>query len=263
MTEGQPVQNIPADTAHPMRTELRRAIELKPDFPESYYLLAFVNLVTGEQLDESIGLIKRAVALSPGSEQFSLVLGQLYLRKQDFDEARKAVEPLAANGSDPRIQAHAKNLLASISTIQEQIEHFRSARNQPTGDSAERPMLREAVTTVETAHDPAFYLREALRKPAEGETQVEGMLVRIDCDAKGITFVVKVGDRLLRLKAESFEEMDITTFSPDVAGEITCGPRKPENNVVICYVPNGDANAKSDGTIRSLEFVPKDFKLKA
>ncbi len=264
MTEGQPVQSFPADAAHTMRTELRRAIELKPDFPESYHLLAFINLVTGEQLDESIGLIKRAVALSPGSEQFSLVLGQLYLRKQDFDGARKAIEPLAANGSDPRMRETAKSLLASISTIQEQIERFRAARNQRDGDSAERPMLRESVATADTpeTHDPMFYLREALRKPADGETQVEGMLVRIDCDAKGITFIVKVGDRLLKLKAESFEEMDITTFSPDVAGEITCGPRKPENIVVICYVPNTDARAKTDGTIRSLEFVPKEFKLK-
>ncbi|HET6891174.1 MAG TPA: tetratricopeptide repeat protein [Pyrinomonadaceae bacterium] len=265
MSEGQPVYGIPAETAQTMRTELHRAIELKPDFPESYHLLAFVNLVTGEELDESIALIKRAVALSPGSEQFSLVLGQLYLRKQDVNEARKAIEPLAKNGSEPRIRENAKNLLASISTFQEQLERFRATGSQRPGDSAERPMLRETGPTTQAPeiHDPAFYLREALRKPADGETQIEGMLVRLDCDAKGITFVVKVGDGLLRLHAKNFEEMDITTFSPDIVGEISCGPRKPENNVVICYLPNNDAKAKTDGTIRSLEFVPKEFKLKS
>ena len=42
-----------------MRAELRKAIELSPTFPESYSLLAFVNLVTGEQLDESIAMLKR------------------------------------------------------------------------------------------------------------------------------------------------------------------------------------------------------------
>ncbi len=61
MTEGQPVHDFPAETARRMRAELAKAIELKPDFPESYHLLAFVNLVTGQQLDESIGLIKRAI----------------------------------------------------------------------------------------------------------------------------------------------------------------------------------------------------------
>lgn len=253
MTEGQPVHGIPADAAQLMRNELKKAIALKADFPEPYHLLAFINLVTGEQLDESIDLIKKAVALSPGSEQFSLVLAQLYLRKEDFDAAKKTVEPLAEKGADPQIRAASKNLLASISTFQEHVSRYRAGNNSP--------MIVESGALVPEVKDPAHYLREALRKPAEGETQVEGTLVRLDCDAKGITFVVKVGERLLRLHAESFEQLDITTFSSDVAGEITCGPRKPENTVVVCYVPASDAR-KVDGTIKSLEFVPQDFKLK-
>ena len=253
MTEGQPVHGIPADAAQLMRNELKKAIALKADFPEPYHLLAFINLVTGEQLDESIDLIKKAVALSPGSEQFSLVLAQLYLRKEDFDAAKKTVEPLAEKGADPQIRAASKNLLASISTFQEHVSRYRAGNNSP--------MIVESGALVPEVKDPAHYLREALRKPAEGETQVEGTLVRLDCDAKGITFVVKVGERLLRLHAESFEQLDITTFSSDVAGEITCGPRKPENTVVVCYVPASDAR-KVDGTIKSLEFVPGDFKLK-
>ncbi len=88
------------------------------------------------------------------------------------------------------------------------------------------------------------------------------MLVRIDCAAKSIIFTLKSGDGLLRLKTASFEEMDITTFASDVAGEITCGVRKPENAVVVCYLPGRDVRAKTEGTIRSLEFVPNDFKLK-
>lgn len=253
MTEGQPVHGIPADAAQLMRNELKKAIALKADFPEPYHLLAFINLVTGEQLDESIDLIKKAVALSPGSEQFSLVLAQLYLRKEDFDAAKKTVEPLAEKGADPQIRAASKNLLASISTFQEHVSRYRAGNNSP--------MIVESGALVPEVKDPAHYLREALRKPAEGETQVEGTLVRLDCDAKGITFVVKVGERLLKLHAESFEQLDITTFSSDVAGEITCGPRKPENTVVVCYVPASDAR-KVDGTIKSLEFVPGDFKLK-
>ena len=55
--------------------------------------------------------------------------------------------------------------------------------------------------------------------------------------------------------------MDITAFTPDVAGEIRCGPRKPENPVVITYVPARDSR-KVDGEVAALEFVPKDFVLK-
>ncbi|HKY27660.1 MAG TPA: tetratricopeptide repeat protein, partial [Pyrinomonadaceae bacterium] len=169
MTEGQPVHGIPADAAQLMRNELKKAIGLKPDFPEPYHLLAFINLVTGEQLDESIDLIKKAVALSPGSEQFLLVLGQLYLRKEDFDAAKKTVEALAEKGADPQIRATAKSLLSSIASFQEHVSRYRAQRDAP--------MIVESGALVPEIKDPAHYLREALRKPAEGETQIEGTLV--------------------------------------------------------------------------------------
>jgi hypothetical protein len=91
---------------------------------------------------------------------------------------------------------------------------------------------------------------------------VAATLVRIDCNAGGITFTIKVGEQLVKLKSASFDQVEITTFSPEVAGEISCGPRKPQNPVVVVYVPRSDPRAKTDGTIRSLEFVPKDFVLK-
>ncbi|MFN2511000.1 MAG: tetratricopeptide repeat protein [Pyrinomonadaceae bacterium] len=254
VTEGQPVHDFPADTARKMRAELARAIELNPDFPESYHLLAFVNLVTGQQLDESIELIKRAVALSPGSEEFLVVLAQLYTRKQDIEGARGVLAPLAATGADPQIRARARSMLASISSMQEAMARFRPGREEREADVSV-DMQTDANT------DPTSHLRDALRKPEAGEKQVQGMLVRIDCDAKGIIFTLKSGDGLLRLKTASFEELDITTFAPEVAGEITCGARKPENAVVVSYFPGTDARAKTGGTIRSLEFVPGDFRL--
>jgi tetratricopeptide (TPR) repeat protein len=256
MTEGQLVHSFPAETVRKMRAELARAIELKPDFPESYHLLAFVNLVTGDQLDESIVMIKRAVALSPGSEEFLFVLTQLYIRKQDLEGARRVIEPLAAHGADPQIRARAGSLLASISSMQEAMARFRAGKEERAGD-----VVVDLQTNEVTNTDPTSYLRDALRKPEAGERQVQGMLVRIDCDVKGIIFTVRSGDGLLRLKTARFEEMDITTFAPDVAGEITCGVRKPENAVVVSYLPGSDVRAKTGGTIRSLEFVPNDFKL--
>lgn len=145
--------------------------------------------------------------------------------------------------------------MASISARKEALAQFRASRDERAGDSVVQ--MQTAVNS-----DPASYLRDALRKPEEGETQVQAMLVRIDCDEKGILFTLKSGVGLLRLRTASFEEIDITTFAPDVAGEITCGVRKPENPVVVSYLASVDARAKTDGTIRSLEFVPADFKLK-
>ena len=68
---------------------------------------------------------------------------------------------------------------------------------------------------------------------------------------------------MLKLRAANFDSVDLTSFSPDAGGEISCGQRKSESSVVVCYVASTDARTKVDGTLRSIEFVPKDFQLKA
>jgi tetratricopeptide (TPR) repeat protein len=264
--EGQPVSGFPQEVIQTMRSHLSRAIELKPDFPESYHLLAFVNLVSGEQLDESIKLIRRALALSPGNENFSFVLAQLYLRKQDLIQARKVVEPLAAKASDPQMRANAESLLKVIIVNEEQADRRRAFNENPARNADSMGPSKASETsppppTVETT-DPAWYLREALRQPEAGETHTQGTLLRIECDARGVTFVINVGDKTLRLKNRDFDSISITTYTPDVAGEIDCSTKKAETNVVIAYVPSADAKAKIDGELRAVEFVPKDFKLK-
>ena len=76
-------------------------------------------------------------------------------------------------------------------------------------------------------------------------------------------FVVKVGGRLLNVKTDSFADIDISSYAASAGGEITCGLRKPEDNVVVDYVPAADSRAKINGVVKSIEFVPNDFKLKA
>jgi tetratricopeptide (TPR) repeat protein len=257
MADGQTTDSFPPAVVKTMRAELVKAIELKPDFPESYHLLAFVNLVTGEQVDESIAMIKRAVALAPAREEFLFVLAQLYIRKRDIEGARRLIEPLVTNGADPALRPRAAALLAKITSMQKAIEEFRAA-----GEDRASDIVVKAETVVEPNSDPDSPLRDALKRPEADETRVQGILVRIDCDARGIVFVVQADIGLLRLRTSSFQEVDITTYASEVAGEITCGPRKPENAVVVCYRAANNARAGNRGTIRSLEFVPKDFKLK-
>lgn len=248
------------ETAAKMRAELKRAIELRPDFPESYSLLAFLNLVTGAQLDESVELLKHALAISPGRNDLVFMLAQVFMRKEDYKTARQLLEKLSGNNADAQVRHQAEALLAHIASIEEQIARFRAAGNEQRVGSPGRAWLQE--TEIIENPDPSSLLREALRKPRAGEMQVQGILARIDCDAKGIVFIVKVGNRLLRVKTDSFANMNITSFAASAGGEITCGLRKPEDDVVVNYVPAADARAKIDGVAKSIEFVPNDFKLK-
>jgi tetratricopeptide (TPR) repeat protein len=275
MNERNIVSDYTPEVTSEMRAELKRAIELSPTFPESYHLLAFINLVKNEQIDESIALLKRGMALSPGREEFSFMLAQLYMRKQDFKSARQVLEPLAhGNSADQLMRANAQSLLDSMTRIEDQMARFKERQNEMSGggngdgqlprltrrgDPASAPPQKEDETE-ETLSQAGFEL--PIRKPAAGEEQIMGLLMRIDCDAKGATFVVKVGDQLIKLHAPNFDGIQFTTYTPDVSGAISCGPRKQANKVVITYRPTKDGRAKSNGDLIALDFVPKDFELK-
>lgn len=131
------------------------------------------------------------------------------------------------------------------------------------------PNLAVSFTSPQTTQiqnqqpsDQSKYLREVLRKPQQGETQQQGVLLRIDCDAKGIVFQVKVGEQLLKLRTPSFDDIELTTYDPNVNGQIKCGVRKAVEQVVVCFIPSADKKPTAQGVLKSIEFVPKDFKLK-
>ena len=233
-----------------MRAELKRSIELRPDYPESYGLLAFINLVAGTELNETITMVKKMLATSPGRNDLALTLAQLYMRTEDFKSSREILERLTQN---PQMRAQAQTMLASVVDYEEKLARYRASK-EARGN---------APNTDEILNDVVGGLNEALRQPAAGEKQVQGTLLRLECDAKGIMFVVQLADRVIKLRTSKFENIRITAFTADAGSEITCGPRKPVNPVVICYVPTTDPKARYDGDLRSVEFVPSDFKLQS
>lgn len=276
MGEGNVVSGFSAEAAKEMRSELKKAIQLSPTFPESYRLLAFVNLVRGEELDNSIALLRRGLALSPGKGELSFLLAQVYMRKDDYKTARQILEPLAreGGGGDPQLRANAQSLLESIARIEGQMSPNQERQSERGGDGSvssnsdgQPPRLRrrenasEEGATGETADRQTVY-NSMLRKPEAGEERVLGLLMRLDCDAKGVTFIIKVGERQLKLRAADFNNINFTTFNPDVSGEITCGERKPPTRAVLTFRPDTTAKAKFDGVPVSIEFVPADFELK-
>ncbi len=260
MDDDQRIMSYTDESAGIMRAELLKAIELKPDFAESYHLLAFVDLVTEHKLDEAVKLINKAIALSPGNEEYLFALTQIYLRKHDFAAATKTIEPLATNATDPRIRATAERLLQSVKSFQDTLARFERERQPGTS-----PSLREAREQADEDPtrqiNPHTYLEEALRKPNSGEIRVQGFLTRLDCSAKGIVFEIKGEKGVLRFSAQDFDGINITTFASEVRGELTCGARKGEDFVVVTYKPAKEAREKTEGTLVSIEFVPKDFKL--
>lgn len=254
------VMGMAPETAAIMRRELKRAIELRPDFLGSYSLLAFVNLVTETDLQQTLDMLKQVLAGSPHHTDLILMLAQLYLRKEDFKSARAAIDKLMIEG-DAEMQQRAQKLLNQLVAVEEQQARF---KKDMADEEARAPTSSGSgfETVIEHPFDPAAALRESLRKPLAGETQAQGTLTRIDCDARTITFVVKVGDRFLKLNTDTFGHANMVSFSEDAGRQITCGLRKLENNVVVDFVRNTDPRLKIDGVLKSVEFVPPEFVLK-
>jgi tetratricopeptide (TPR) repeat protein len=279
--EGQPVTGYSAEVAKKIREHLQKAIALRPDYPESYNLLGFVSLVTGENVDEAIASLKQALSDSPGRDDFASTLGQLYMRKNDYKAARQMFEQVSKSETDEQMRQYSQTMLEQLRKIEENRELYESAKKRAndaqrepdisyapaatrTTDSTGTRSSEPAPSTVpQPASDPSSYLREVLRPPGEGETQLQATLLRLECDGKGVTFVLQTANGLLRLRTASLEDIEITTYDPKVKGELTCGERKPENPVIVCFTPNSDKKIKADGILKSIEFVPVDFKLKA
>jgi len=262
--DGPTIAGYPADVAAKIRGHLEKAIALRPDFPESYSLLAFVSLVTGKGVDESLASLKKITASLPGRHDLTFMLAQLYLEKGERKIARELLEQVVKLSADEQVRHDAAALLSDISSFEKATEKVAEDEKQSAHAAAdENQVIIQPKDKPSPPPDPSSYLREALRQPKAGETQVQGTLLRIECDAKGMVFVVQAEATLLRLRATGgVSDIELTTYDPSIRGNIGCGERKPANAVVIAYVVNADAKLKINGTLKSIEFVPPDFKLK-
>jgi tetratricopeptide (TPR) repeat protein len=267
--EGSQVVNSYApEVAATMRAELRKAIALKSDLAEAYALLGFINIVRNEEIDETIALLKQALTMARSNQRVLFMLAQLYMRKENFTEARQLLEPMARNSPDPEMRQHAQSLLEGVTRTEERMAQDKALEKELAARIEESQRSRPTQTDGNTVMLPGSpppdensILSQALRKPRDGEARVQGILTTIECNAKGITFKVRAGDRLLQFHSDNFERIDITAFTKEITGEIVCGLRKPENPVVITYAA-ARPGSRVDGEANAIEFVPGSFVLK-
>jgi hypothetical protein len=100
-------------------------------------------------------------------------------------------------------------------------------------------------------------IRDALRKPKDGEKREMGILEKIECSGNKIFFFAKTDTQSLKLSAKSPQDVAIAAFTPELGSmQMGCGVKFPPIPAVITYRLNG-----KDGEIVAVEFVPKSFKL--
>jgi tetratricopeptide (TPR) repeat protein len=243
------------ETAQQMRAELKKAIEQAPNFAEAYRLLAFVNLVRDENLDESISLLKKAITLSPRRQDFGLLLAQVYLRREEFDAARKILDPLASRGATSQVRAQAQGLLTAVAEREEYLARVKALSEKVAVDAARESSPPPGILQPCDAPQPGPQMKK-LRFAGQ---QVCGLLVRVECEEKGVLLVIEAGERTLRLHNQSLNNIRFVTYSADVRGQVTCGLRAPANPVLVTYRPTPGNKDQTDGEVIAVEFVPSEW----
>ncbi len=287
MNAGGFVNSYPTEAARTMRAELKRAIELNPRYAEAHYLLGFVDLITGEQLDEAAPLLLRAQTLIPGRPDFALVLGQVYLRQQKFEAARRVLAPLANSGNtEPGLRAQAQGILASVERMESQFKELKaqgyemvkgangdmqfvkrvSAEARPAEGDEQPPGTNLALAGTDNGSSPNAPpnapLKRMIPKRTDGE-QVRGQLTRIECLGNGasVVFHVKAGERLYKIHADALERVQLISYVSNVGGEITCGPVKSDKLAVFTFAPAKPSRVKYDGEAVAVEFIAPDMEV--
>ena len=255
------------ELAGKMRAALKKTIELAPNFAEGYRLLAFIDLVAGDKTDESLTLLKRAIALEPGELQHRFLLAQVYMQMRDYKSARQLLESVVRNG-DPEIRPHAQQMLDTVASIEAQEARWQASRKNDATAETSQPQMgggspklqrREAGNQNQSGVQSDAPIGSGLRQPKPGEEEARGTLVGVDCSGANIVLTIRVGPRLLKLQSAGLEEIEFITFSPDIGGDMTCGVRKPENPVFVIYRPAKNARAKFDGDALVVSFVTKEM----
>jgi tetratricopeptide (TPR) repeat protein len=108
------IKEYSKENAASMREQLVRAIKLAPKYAPAHYLLALVDFVTDDRLDEALQMAQKARELAPANSSYSLLLAEIYRRRSDPATAQQILEPLTRD-SDQSVRNEAKDVLESLS----------------------------------------------------------------------------------------------------------------------------------------------------
>jgi tetratricopeptide (TPR) repeat protein len=97
-----------------IRAELQKSLSLMPDFGPAYGLLGFLEMVQGEDLAAAEKHLAKAVQVEPENPGYQLALAQVQLTRNNSAAARRTLEPLCRAYVEPKVRAHAEQMLRQI-----------------------------------------------------------------------------------------------------------------------------------------------------
>lgn len=94
-----------------MERELRKLIQMRPDFAQAYNALGYTLADRGVKLDEAQKLIEKALALRPNDHYILDSMGWVHYRRGELDKAADYLRRAYTAQTDPEIAAHLGEVL--------------------------------------------------------------------------------------------------------------------------------------------------------
>jgi tetratricopeptide (TPR) repeat protein len=252
------IESYTAAQADEMRRALKKAIELNPNFAESYELFALVAAVRNEGIDEAVALLNNALKIAPGNQNYQIRLAELYFWKEDFANARRLALNVARTASDFQQKLYAENTVNKINAYEAQLESIRRGRKKDQPDPFDRIYTEEELRQI---RERGFIesINQLLTKPLADEKRVLGYLTRIECQPKNILYFVRVDNQILKFRSESFETVNLVALNAEMFQQkLVCGNLSKSSLAVVLFRPDG--KDKLSGEVRAIEFVPPNFR---
>jgi tetratricopeptide (TPR) repeat protein len=236
------------------REVLTRAIERDPDSAYTRVLLGRAHLLPGGDLERATSSLERAVQLTPGREDYRLLLAQAFIRQGQTARATDLLGPLLASGSRPEIRERARFMLGDMAERQSTADAARTGDARPGAGGP--PGSSPSGTAAGASRGPRF--QPDLRRVGPGETRVLGIFRSVDCRKDAVVLNIDQEGRVHRLSAAKLDNVEFISYRQNAPTGVSCGPQ-PQALPVLATFRAPDDSAGVDGYVVAIEMVEDGY----
>ena len=131
------------DKLDALESDLRRVIELKPDYAHAYNALGYTFAERNKRLGEAQALIQKALSLAPDDPFIQDSMGWVHFRMGNTDAALAALRKAYQARRDPEIAAHLGEVLWVAGQREEAQKLWRAALQESPGNDSLTALLEK------------------------------------------------------------------------------------------------------------------------
>ena len=238
---------------------LKRAIELNPEFAESYSALSHLYALRGDKLDTALEMAVKAAKLEPGNFNHRINIGYVLLQMRRTADAQKLGERLQAQARTDENRSAVQAFLAQVQTFAqyeqkrkeyEEQQAERQKADEVNQKGAEQPGPNNGAIT-NTPPKLAHRTNSAAGPPAGPRLHALGKIAAVTCRALRLDMTLAAPGHTLLLHAENYYKLEYLSFNYQPPANFNPCTDLEGHDARVEYVAPG--NAEDSGVLLIVE----------